>query len=258
LRKDCKHENQKSYPRLPGASESSYLNDQGTFIGIQKYGDALDEEIREAERKNQKTKSRTKSQKLRIHEKLVRSQEPVEPVMSKKFKMSKSDAMIAIAKAVELGKPTTIIKADWYREILNRSEALRFEGQSSPATFSKFITNNPDGQLLFAVYKQAPGKDWTGDAEELDEEEDEENDPAYAKLATAAKELMKTNSTLSFPQAFSKAVQLNPALMRASTAVHRAKINKSYETKPNVPNGEAGNQLRWTPIVRQPEPLLKV
>jgi hypothetical protein len=165
---------------------------------------------------------------------LVQSVEPVMP------KMSKSAAMLCIAKAHALdGKPTDIPKRDWYLEIMERSGG-------SPSQFGKYIQTE-DGKTLFAMYKSAKGKDYQGPQDDPDKEDDEDdddpvNDPAYEKLADAARNLMKSNPTLSFPSAFAKAVNLHPALMKASTAVHRARIAKSYEPKPTVPRGEMGVQ----------------
>jgi hypothetical protein len=155
-------------------------------------------------------------------------------------KMSKSAAMLCIAKAHALdGKPTDIPKRDWYLEIMERSGG-------SPSQFGKYIQTE-DGKTLFAMYKSAKGKDYQGPQDDPDKEDDEDdddpvNDPAYEKLADAARNLMKSNPTLSFPSAFAKAVNLHPALMKASTAVHRARIAKSYEPKPTVPRGEMGVQ----------------
>jgi hypothetical protein len=220
---------------------------KGQINSISKFGDALDQEIKDTQKKEVKRRNCAKGQKLRVHERLVRSKASPMSKISKQVKnMSKSDMMIAVAKGVENGRPTTIEKRLWYKEIAERAEALRHEGQNAAGAFSKFITTNPDGQLLFAVYKQAPGRDWEGDdeeeLEEHNEEEQDNDDPAYSKLAAVAKDLMKSNPTLSFPSAFAKAVNLHPALMKASTAVHRARIAKSYEGKPNVPSGETGNQ----------------
>jgi hypothetical protein len=205
---------------------------------IEKYelggsNDGLGHDVSNADKKALKDKSRKKSNKLRIHERLVRRQ----PVP----KMSKSAAMFSIAKAFcELGRPTDIEKREWYKELMDRSGP-------SPSAFAAFV-KTPDGKTLFETYKSAPGRDWQGDDPEDPEDEkddedeqDPENDPAYQKLS-AARNLMKSNPTLSFPSAFAKAVNLHPALMKASTAVQRARIAKSYEGKPNVPNGETGDQ----------------
>jgi hypothetical protein len=171
--------------------------------------------------------------------------------LGKKFKgFSKSALMLVVAKGVMVGKPTTIKKRDWYTEMCNRAEALRHEGQTKEAAFAKFITSNPDGRLLFAVYKQAPGNDWEGeDDEELDDMANPEaDDPAYAKLCAKARALMEQNPQLSFPQAFSICYTTNSSLVDMSKRYHAQKVAKAWmpatghRGKADVGNGFAGNQ----------------
>jgi hypothetical protein len=67
---------------------------KGQISSISKFGDALDQEIKDTQKKEVKRRNRAKGQKLRVHERLVRSEEPP---MAKKLKMSKSDAMMTVA-----------------------------------------------------------------------------------------------------------------------------------------------------------------
>jgi hypothetical protein len=138
-----------------------------------------------------------------------------------------SPMVASVAKAfVELGRPTDVPKVEWFKEI-QRQAVVKYEGLSGPSAFAAFIKNADEDSKS---------------KEDDDDKQDPQNDPAYAKLAVAARNLMKSNLTLSFPSAFSKAVNLNPDLIRASTAVHRAKIAKAMQGKPTVSNGETGDQ----------------
>jgi len=85
-----------------------------------------------------------------------------------------------------------------------------------------------DGQLLFAVYKQAPGNDWQGEEDAEDFEDPQVDDPAYRKLCEKTRDLMKENPQLTFAQAFSICYTANSSLADLSKRHHAEKVAKAW------------------------------
>jgi hypothetical protein len=139
----------------------------------------------------------------------------------------------------------------------NRAEALRHEGQTKEAAFAKFITGNPDGILLHAVFKQAPNDEmWNGEEPDDDDamSDPEVDDPGYSKLSQMARDLMaerqKQGKPISFPAAFQICFLKHPELGQMQKSFHRQRVAKAWmpasSTKPQERNnpgtGSAGSQ----------------
>jgi hypothetical protein len=69
-------------------------------------------------------------------------------------------AIITFAKiAVNQGRSPGIEKHEFYDAFMKRAEALRPDGESPQQAFSKVITEDETGRLLFQAMKIAPGSE---------------------------------------------------------------------------------------------------
>jgi hypothetical protein len=69
-----------------------------------------------------------------------------------------NSTMLACARnAIAKGAPPVFSKSDYYAEIAKRAEAGRRAGETFVQGFTRFITEEADGTVLYKTYKIAGG-----------------------------------------------------------------------------------------------------
>lgn len=70
-------------------------------------------------------------------------------------KNATSSDSIALQKVCDDGELDDLTKADLHRLIEKRAEELRADGETLPIAYSRFVTADPAGRLLFKIYQAA-------------------------------------------------------------------------------------------------------
>jgi hypothetical protein len=108
--------------------------------------------------------------------------------------------------AVNQGRSPGLEKDAFYDALMKRSEALRADGESQQQAFTKTITEDEMGKLLYQAMKIAPGR-------ETKPPPDESQDyvspgPAHDELNRLVMTRMKENPKLSYEQSFTREYML--------------------------------------------------
>ena len=129
-------------------------------------------------------------------------------------KKKKTMKLAKIAKAViELGG-TTLPKSDFYSAIVSRAEKLREPGMSDAQAFTKAITSDEKGKLLYAAMQKAAGSDipprLAGNNATEAEMATQFGDPTPSdvgeKLNALARDLQNKEPGLSFASAYTRII----------------------------------------------------
>jgi hypothetical protein len=136
------------------------------------------------------------------------------------------ESIVMFAKiAVNQGRSPGIEKHDFYDAIVKRAEALRAGGESPQQAFSKVITEDETGRLLFQAMKIAPGaevKPAPQAAPPSPEEAARLLGPAHAKMHSQAIDHQRANPRLSYESAYSR------MYTHSDNASLRAEINREH------------------------------
>jgi hypothetical protein len=73
-------------------------------------------------------------------------------------KFVQSDDAADIEKRWERGDYDSLSKADWYREVEKRAAQIKKVGESDPVAFTRAITSDDLGRILFRAYQQADAR----------------------------------------------------------------------------------------------------
>ena len=135
-------------------------------------------------------------------------------------------AIIMFAKiAVNQGRSPGLEKDAFYDAIVKRAEALRANGESQQQAFSKVITQDETGRLLYQAMKIAPGaevKPAPQPAPPSREAEAKLLGPAHARLHSQAVDHQRANPRLSYESAYSR------MYTHSDNASLRAEINREH------------------------------
>jgi hypothetical protein len=115
-------------------------------------------------------------------------------------KGAEMDAMIAIAKSVIVGKPTTYTKRDFFVELQKRADEYRQPNETRERAFARYATTEPNGRVLMQAHKAASGEDFTGEPDEDDDEPT--TNEAFRRLMDLATEKRELGETVE--QAFAR------------------------------------------------------
>jgi hypothetical protein len=115
-------------------------------------------------------------------------------------KGAEMDAMIAIAKSVIAGKPSTYTKRDFFVELQKRADETRQPNETKEGAFARCATTDPSGRLLMQAHKAASGEDYSGEPDK-DDAEPTTND-AFRRLMDLATEKREQGETVE--QAFAR------------------------------------------------------
>ena len=136
------------------------------------------------------------------------------------------ESIVMFAKiAVNQGRSPGLEKNEFYDAIMKRAEALRADGESPQQAFSKVITEDETGRLLYQAMKIAPGaevKPAPQPAPPSPEEAARLLGPAHARLHSQAVDHQRANPRLSYESAYSR-MYTHP-----DNAGLRAEINREH------------------------------
>jgi hypothetical protein len=127
--------------------------------------------------------------------------------------------------AVNQGRSPGIEKHGFYDAIVKRAEALRADGESRQQAFTKVITDDETGRLLYQAMKIAPGsevKPVPQPAPPSREAEAKLLGPAHARMHSQAVDHQRANPRLSYEGAYSR-MYTHP-----ENAGLRAEINREH------------------------------
>jgi hypothetical protein len=181
-------------------------------------------------------------------------------------KILPSDSSILMFAKIALnqGRSPGIEKHEFYDAIVKRAEALRTNGESPQQAFSKAITEDETGRLLFQAMKIAPGaemKPAPQPAPPSREAAAKLLGPAHARLHSQTIDHQRANPRLSYESAYSR------MYTAPENAGLRAEINREHlaatmrtlsigeaqnleSTKPFPPYGHPGDRAHPNPISR--------
>jgi hypothetical protein len=136
------------------------------------------------------------------------------------------ESIVMFAKiALNQGRSPGLEKDAFYDAIVKRAEALRADGESQQQAFSKVITEDETGRLLFQAMKIAPGaevKPAPQPAPPSPEAAANLLGPAHARLHSQAVDHQRANPRLSYESAYSR-MYTHP-----DNASLRAEINREH------------------------------
>ena len=136
------------------------------------------------------------------------------------------ESIVMYAKiAVNQGRSPGLEKDAFYDAIVKRAEALRADGESPQQAFSKTITDDPTGRLLYKAMKIAPGskvKPVPQPVPPSPEAAAKLLGPAHAKMHSQAVDHQRANPRLSYEAAYSR------MYTHADNAGLRAEINREH------------------------------
>jgi hypothetical protein len=127
--------------------------------------------------------------------------------------------------AVNQGRSPGLEKDAFYDAIVKRAEALRADGESQQQAFSKVITEDETGRLLYQAMKIAPGqevKPTPQPAPPSREAEAKLLGPAHAKMHSMAIDFQRANPRHSYESAYSRVYSA------PENASLRAEINREH------------------------------
>jgi hypothetical protein len=142
-------------------------------------------------------------------------------------KMLPSDsAIVMYAKiAVNQGRSPGLEKDAFYDAIMKRAEALRADGESPQQAFSKVITEDETGRLLYKAMQIAPGQEVKPAPQPVPPSPEAAArllGPAHARLHSQAVDHQRANPRLSYESAYSR-MYTHP-----ENASLRAEINREH------------------------------
>jgi hypothetical protein len=105
------------------------------------------------------------------------------------------DSMITIAKSLIAGKPSAFTKRDFFIELQKRGDQNRRPGESREKAFARYVTTDPNGQVLMQAHKAASGEDYSGEPVKVVEGPTTPND-AYRRLMDLANEKRQQGETV--------------------------------------------------------------
>ena len=136
-----------------------------------------------------------------------------------------NDTLLAIAKRVWRGECEPVFsKTDFYTEITKRAETARRVGESFSQAFARYVTEEPDGKMLYCAYKRAGGPPPRPEPRPAPERRTVEPGQACKKLMRLADAERAAHPELRQAQAFAKVYEdpRNGELVAAERAERRA------------------------------------
>jgi hypothetical protein len=127
--------------------------------------------------------------------------------------------------AVNQGRSPGLEKDAFYDAIVKRADELRADGESPQQAFSKVITEDETGRLLYQAMKIAPGSEVKPElqpAPPSPEAAAKLLGPAHAKMHSQAVDHQRANPRLSYEAAYSR------MYTHADNAGLRAEINREH------------------------------
>ena len=146
--------------------------------------------------------------------------------------------------AVNQGRSPGLEKDAFYDAIVKRAEALRADGESQQQAFTKVITGDETGRLLYKAMQIAPGaevKPAPQPAPPSREESARHLGPGHARMHSLAVDHQRANPRLSYEAAYSR------MYTHADNAGLRAEINREHLASSMAAHGQglrqSGEQL---------------
>jgi hypothetical protein len=134
--------------------------------------------------------------------------------------------------AVNQGRSPGMERHDFYDALMKRADALRADGESQQQAFTKTITEDETGKLLYQAMKIAPGSETKPPP---DESEDYVSPgPAHDELDRLVMTRMKDNPKLSYEQSFTREYML-PANRSLKYRVDSESILRMQRLEPARP-----------------------
>jgi hypothetical protein len=133
--------------------------------------------------------------------------------------------VLDFAKRQVEGERTGLEKHDYFAAIEGRAAKLRADGESPQQAFTKTITDDPTGQMLYKAMKIAPGSEVKPEpqpAPPSPEAAAKLLGPAHAKIHSQAVDHQRANPRLSYEAAYSR------MYTHADNAGLRAEINREH------------------------------
>ncbi|PNE11338.1 MAG: hypothetical protein CR217_09365 [Beijerinckiaceae bacterium] len=127
--------------------------------------------------------------------------------------------------AVNQGRSPGLEKNEFYDAIVKRADALRADGESPQQAFSKVITDDETGRLLYKAMQIAPGAELKPVAQPAPPSREESArllGPAHARLHSQAIDHQRANPRLSYENAYSR------MYTAPENAGLRAEINREH------------------------------
>ncbi|MFZ3327282.1 MAG: hypothetical protein WA231_15950 [Methylocella sp.] len=136
------------------------------------------------------------------------------------------ESIVMFAKiAVNQGRSLGIEKHEFYDAIVKRADELRADGESPQQAFSKVITEDETGRLLYQAMKIARGSELKPVAQPVPPSREEKArllGPAHARLHSQAVDHQRANPRLSYESAYSR------MYTAPENAQLRAEINREH------------------------------
>ena len=132
--------------------------------------------------------------------------------------------------AIDQGRSPGLNKSVFIAGITLRADAIRKAGESAAQAFTRAITADDVGRLLYKASKVAPGPEIETDApQDYVERKPSDMGPAHAKMQVLADDHLKAHPRKSKESAFAHvyAAPENAALREQCKAEHFAAINKA-------------------------------
>ena len=137
-----------------------------------------------------------------------------------------NSSIVMFAKiAVNQGRSPGIEKHDFYDAIVKRADELRADGESPQQAFSKVITDDETGRLLYKAMQIAPGAELKPVAQPAPPSREESArllGPAHARLHSQTIDHQRANPRLSYESAYSR------MYTAPENAGLRAEINREH------------------------------
>jgi len=122
-------------------------------------------------------------------------------------KVIKDDSSVLMFAKMQCdGRGTGLEKSDWLKIINGRASDLYGDTLTSAQRFTKTITEDETGRLLYKAMRAAPGFESTsavGDTPEVEHPDDFKGRPAHALLHGLALEHQKKHAGMSYQSAYS-------------------------------------------------------
>jgi hypothetical protein len=121
--------------------------------------------------------------------------------MTKTMNDSKIEEIVKLAHDIDSGRMSHNYadRAHWYRAIAKVAETQRKPNESTQQSFARFITQDPDGKVMYRCYKTAAGSDYVPPAPEPTPVI--KADSAYARLKKIASDLREDKPDLKLTEA---------------------------------------------------------
>jgi hypothetical protein len=123
--------------------------------------------------------------------------------MMKQMNNSKLEDIVKLAHDVDAGRMGHYAdRAAWYGAITKAAETQRKQNESPQQSFARYITQDPDGKVMYRCYKTAAGSDYV--PSEPEPAPVIKSDSAYGRLKKIAGDLCAENPGLTASAAFVK------------------------------------------------------